>query len=95
VTLYENSQFGNEATVVIETPDSTLIGVITDGPFLTDGTIDEIVVPLAPENNPEDIVGSATVSGSYTVSGRVRFRSDDKPAADRHPGVTISASRAT
>jgi hypothetical protein len=69
VTLYENSQFGDEATVVIETADSTLIGVTGDGPFLTDGTIDEVVVPLAEENNPDEPAGSATVSGSYTVSG--------------------------
>jgi hypothetical protein len=68
VTLYENSQFGNEATVVIETADSTLIGVTSDGPFLTDGTIDEVVLPLVDENSQEP-AGSATVSGSYIVSG--------------------------
>jgi hypothetical protein len=69
VSLYENSQFVDEAQVVIETADGTLIGVTNDGPFLTDGTIDDVVVQVAPEGNPEDPVGSATVSGSYTVSG--------------------------
>jgi len=67
VTLFQNSQFGNEATVVIETAEGTLLGVISDGPFLTDGTIDEVVVPLREENSQEP-AGSATVSGSYTVS---------------------------
>src|SRR5829696_2630252 len=31
VTLFQNSQFGNEATVVIETAEGTLLGVISDG----------------------------------------------------------------
>ena|SRR5829696_8495144 len=68
VSLYENSQFGDEATVVINTADSTLIGVTTDGPFLTDGTIDDVVVTLVDENTQEPD-GTATVSGTYTVSG--------------------------
>jgi hypothetical protein len=53
VTLYENSQFGDEATVIV---NDELVGRTTDGPFLTDGTIDVSA-------------GSATLSGSYTVSG--------------------------
>jgi hypothetical protein len=69
VTLYENSRFGDEASVVIETADGTLLGVTNDGPFLTDGTIDDVVVSLAPEGNPDEPVGSATVSGSYIISG--------------------------
>ena len=68
VTLFQNSQFGNEATVVIETSDSTLIGLTSDGPFLSDGTIDEVIVPLVEENSQEP-ADLATVSGSYTVSG--------------------------
>jgi hypothetical protein len=69
VTLYQNSQFPDEATVVIETADSTLIGVTDAGPFLTDGTIDDVVVTLVDENTQEP-AGSATVSGTYTVSGQ-------------------------
>ena len=69
VTLYENSQFGDEATVRIETADTTLLGGRSDGPFLTDGTIDEIVVALT-DDATQLFAGLATVSGSYTVSGK-------------------------
>ena len=75
VTLYENSLFGDEASVVIESADSTLLGATGDGPFLTDGTIDGVVVPLL-DQNTEEPAGSATVTGgSYTVSGEpTRYR---------------------
>jgi hypothetical protein len=73
VSLYENSLFGDEAAVVIESADSTLTGGTTDGPFLTDGTIDDVTVNLFNEGTA---AGSATVSGgSYIVSGEpTRFR---------------------
>jgi hypothetical protein len=69
VTLYQNSQFPDEATVVIETSEGTLIGVTGAGPFLDEGTIDDVVVTLVDENTQEP-AGSATVSGTYLVSGR-------------------------
>jgi hypothetical protein len=69
VTLYENSRFGDEASVVIETSDGTLLGVTNDGPFLTEGTIDHVVESVAPEGSPEDPAGSVAVSGSYIISG--------------------------
>ena len=75
VSLYQNSLFGDEAAVFIETADSTLTGDTTDGPFLTDGTIDGVVVPLM-DANTEESAGSATVTGgSYVVSDEsTRFR---------------------
>jgi hypothetical protein len=73
VSLYQNSLFGDETAVFIETADSTLTGDTTDGPFLTDGTIDDITVNLFEEGAA---AGSATVSGgSYVVSDEpTRFR---------------------
>ena len=67
VTLYENSLFGDETSVVITTGDSTLAGATPEGAFLTDGTIGDVTVNLFDE---QTAAGSATVTGgTYTLSG--------------------------
>jgi hypothetical protein len=74
VNLFQTSAFGGfvEASGFIETPDgSTLQSTgFTDGDLIfdDDGTID-VVITLVDEITQES-AGSATVSGTYTVSGR-------------------------
>jgi hypothetical protein len=74
VNLFQTSAFGGfvEASGFIETPDGSTLQVtgFTDGDLIfgDDGTID-IVLTLVDEETQEP-AGSATVSGTYTVSGR-------------------------
>jgi hypothetical protein len=68
VQLVENSAFGAEATVRIETSaGGELFGATTDGPFFQDGTNN--VVATVVDVATEEPAGTATVSGTYTVSG--------------------------
>jgi hypothetical protein len=68
VNLNENSAFGDEATVRIETSaGSELFGITTDGPFFQDGTINAVLTVVDVET--EEPAGTATVTGTYTVSG--------------------------
>jgi hypothetical protein len=73
VNLFQTSAQGGfvEASGFIETPDGSTPQVtgFTDGDLIfDDGTID-IVLTLVDEETQEP-AGSATVSGTYTVSGR-------------------------
>jgi hypothetical protein len=73
VNLFQTSAQGGfvEASGFIETPDGSTLQVtgFTDGDLIfDDGTID-IVLTLVDEETQEP-AGSATVSGTYTVSGR-------------------------
>ena len=72
VNLFQTSAFGGfvEASGFIETPDGSTLQVtgVTDGDLIfDDGTID-IVLTLVDEETQEP-AGSATVSGTYIVSG--------------------------
>jgi hypothetical protein len=73
VNLFQTSAFGGfvEASGFIETPNGSTVQVtgFTDGDLIfDDGTID-IVLTLVDAETQEP-AGSATVSGTYTVSGR-------------------------
>jgi hypothetical protein len=73
VNLFQTSAVGGfvEASGFIETPDGSTLQVtgFTDGDLIfDDGTID-IVLTLV-NDETQDPAGSATVSGTYTVSGR-------------------------
>jgi hypothetical protein len=72
VNLFQSSAAGGVvvADAFIETPDGSTLTGFTDGDLLfdDDGTID-VVITLVDEMTQES-AGSATVSGTYTVSGR-------------------------
>lgn len=74
VNLFENSVFGDEASVNIETSAGIeLLGVTTAGPFFEDGAIN-VVLALVDVATDEP-AGTATVSGTYTVLMKARHSS--------------------
>jgi hypothetical protein len=74
VNLFQTSAFGGfvEASGFIETPDGSTLQVtgFTDGDLIfgDDGTIDIVLTLVNAET--QEPAGSATVSGTYTASGR-------------------------